>query len=145
MTTQRFDLRDLCGLRFVSISLMGLGVGLLAGNAVAHHSANMFDSDTTVELSGTIKEFQWTNPHVWIQVAVENEAGEMEEWSVEGGGPNSLSRRGWRPTTFKPGQAVKIKVHPMRNGAPAGTFIGAQFADGATLGRWEGAENAERY
>jgi hypothetical protein len=142
---QPLDLRKFRGLKLACVSVASLGTSLLAGNAIAHHSANMFDSERTVEISGTIKEFQWTNPHVWIQVTVENEAGDLEEWSIEGGGPNSLSRRGWRPTTFKPGDAVAFKVHPMRNGAPAGLFIGAQLADGATLGRWEASRGAEGY
>ena len=145
MSMQPFDLRALRGLKVAAVILASLGVSLLAGNAIAHHSANMFDSEKTIELSGTIKEFQWTNPHVWIQVTVETADGEAEEWSIEGGGPNSLSRRGWRPTTFKPGDPVVFKVHPMRNGAPAGLFIGAQLSDGATLGRWEDTRGGEAY
>jgi hypothetical protein len=145
MRMQPFDLRGVSGFRLACVSLASLGASLLAGNAIAHHSANMFDSDRTIEISGTIKEFQWTNPHVWIQVTVENAEGVAEEWSIEGGGPNSLSRRGSRPTTFKPGDAVAFKVHPMRNGAPAGLFIGAQLADGATLGRWEGTPVTQGY
>jgi uncharacterized protein DUF6152 len=103
---------------------------------VAHHSAAMFDNQKTMELTGTVKEFQWTNPHVWIQVNVEK-AGVKEEWSVEGGSPNSLSRNGWRKSTFAPGAAVTIRVNPMRDGTHAGNFVGAKFADGKTLGRWE--------
>jgi uncharacterized protein DUF6152 len=103
---------------------------------VAHHSAAMFDNQKTMELTGTVKEFQWTNPHVWIQVNVEK-AGVKEEWSVEGGSPNSLSRNGWRKSTFSPGAAVTIRVNPMRDGTHAGNFVGAKFADGKTLGRWE--------
>jgi hypothetical protein len=106
---------------------------------VAHHSGAMFDNTKTVELTGTIKEFQWTNPHIWIQVNVDKAgaAGTKEEWSVEGGSPNSLSRNGWRKTTFTPGAAVSIRVNPMRDGSHAGNFVGAKFADGKTIGRWE--------
>ena len=103
---------------------------------VAHHSAAMFDNQKTMELTGTVKEFQWTNPHVWIQVNVDK-AGVKEEWSVEGGSPNSLSRNGWRKSTFTPGAPVTIRVNPMRDGTHAGNFVGAKFADGKTLGRWE--------
>ncbi len=106
---------------------------------VAHHSAAMFDNQKTIEITGTIKEFQWTNPHVWIQVNVEKvgTSGAKEEWSVEGGSPNSLSRNGWRKGTFTPGAAVSIRINPMRDGTHAGNFVGAKFADGKTLGRWE--------
>jgi hypothetical protein len=68
---------------------------------------------------------------------VQNAAGVREEWSIEGGGPNSLSRQGWRPTTFKPGDAVSIKVNPMKDGSTGGLFIGAKLADGKTIGNWE--------
>jgi hypothetical protein len=104
--------------------------------AAAHHSDSMFD-DKVVELSGTVKALQWTNPHIWLQVVVEQN-GAATEWSLEGGSPNSLSRQGWRSTTFKPGDAIAVRLNPMRDGAPGGRFIGARFdADGHTIGRWQ--------
>src|SRR5436190_18642877 len=104
------------------------GALLLAGQTLfAHHSAAMFDNQKVKEISGTIKEFQWKNPHIWIQLNVQNGAGVKEEWSIEGGGPNSLSRQGWRPTTFKPGDAVTIKVNPMKDGSTGGLFVGAKL------------------
>ena len=103
----------------------------------AHHAATMFDRDQVIELSGEIVEFQWTSPHVWIQINVENESGNVVEWSVEGSVPNRLYRAGWRPTTFEPGDRVTIHASPMSNGAPAALFIGARLADGSTLGRFE--------
>ena len=108
----------------------------LAGTAAAHHSAAMFDDAKVVELHGTVKELQWTNPHVWLQVLVNGE-GVATEWSIEGGSPNSLSRQGWRSTTFKGGDVVAVRINPMKDGTPGGSFIGAQFADGHTVGRWE--------
>jgi hypothetical protein len=103
----------------------------------AHHSGAMFDDEKVVELTGTIKELQWTNPHIWIQVMVDKD-GKKTEWSVEGGSPNSLSRRGWKATTFKPGDTVAVRVNPMKDGTAAGGFIGAKFAStGQTIGRWD--------
>lgn len=104
---------------------------------VAHHSAGMFDRTKTVDLQGEIVEFQWTSPHIWIQISVENAAGELEEWSIEGGVPNRLYRQGWRPTTFEPGDQVVIRGAPMRDGGKAALFIGARLADGSTIGRFE--------
>ena len=110
---------------------------LLAGPARAHHSAAMFDDTRVVELKGVVKELQWTNPHVWLQVTVDDK-GTKKEWSVEAGSPNTLSRTGWRSTSFKPGDAVVVRVNPMKDGSAAGNFIGAKFeADGRTLGRWQ--------
>jgi hypothetical protein len=101
-----------------------------------HHSAAMFDNTKVIEIQGTVKEFQWTNPHIWIQVNVQGPAG-LQEWSIEGGGPNNLSRQGWRPTSFKAGETVTFRINPMRDGTPAGLFVGAKFSDAKTLGRWE--------
>ena len=123
--------------RTIAVAVVAL-VFIVAGQSVlAHHSAAMFDPQKVKELTGTIKEFQWKNPHVWIQIYVQSSGGAKEEWSVEGGGPNSLSRQGWRPTTFKPGDAVTIKVNPMKDGSLGGLFVGAKLADGTTIGNWE--------
>src|SRR6476620_2729746 len=104
--------------------------------ARAHHSAAMFDDSRVVELKGVVKELQWTNPHVWLQVSVDDK-GARKEWSVEAGSPNTLSRNGWRSTSFKPGDAVTVRVNPMKDGSAAGNFIGAKFeSDGHTIGRW---------
>jgi uncharacterized protein DUF6152 len=110
---------------------------LVTRPAAAHHSAAMFDDEKVVELKGTIKEMQWKNPHVWIQVVVVQD-GKPTEWSLEGGSPNSLSRNGWRSTTFKAGDEVTVRLNPMKDGTPAGQFIGAKFqSDGKTIGRWQ--------
>ena len=102
----------------------------------AHHSGTMFDSTKVKEIAGTVKEFQWKNPHVWIQLYVQN-GGRQEEWSIEGGSPNTLSRNGWRSTTFKSGDEVTVRLNPMKDGTAAGMFIGAKFAtDGKVIGRW---------
>src|SRR3954464_1095867 len=104
--------------------------------AGAHHSAAMFDDSRIVELKGVVKELQWTNPHVWLQVTVDD-SGTRKEWSIEAGSPNTLSRNGWRSSSFKPGDAVPVRVNPMKDGSAAGNFIGAKFeADGRTVGRW---------
>jgi hypothetical protein len=105
--------------------------------AFAHHSGAEFDASKTIEITGTIKEFQFKNPHTWIQVLVDDGKGQQVEWSLEWGAPNSLGRQGYRPSTFPPGAKVTMRLHPMRNGGPAGNFVGAKFADGKTIGRWE--------
>ena len=116
--------------------LFAAGVILATQTVIAHHSAAMFDDEKVVEFTGTVKELQWTNPHIWIQVVVDDK-GVKKEWSIEGGSPNSLSRNGWRSTTFKPGDLVTVRVNPMKDGTPGGQFIAAKFADGKTIGRWQ--------
>ena len=114
--------------------------GWLAGaqTLIAHHAGTMFDETRTTELTGTVKEFQFTNPHAWIQVMVDTRPGEApKEWSLEWSSPNQLSRQGIRPSTFKPGTKVTIRINPMRDGSAAGHFVAAKFDDGKTVGRWE--------
>ena len=115
-----------------------IGAALLVSTpVVAHHSAAMFDDTKVVELTGTVKELQWANPHIWLQVIVDDK-GKKTEWSLEGGSPNSLSRQGWRATTFKAGDVVSVRFNPMKDGSPGGNFVGAKFAsDGRTIGRWQ--------
>jgi hypothetical protein len=119
-----------------------VAAGLCATPVVAHHSANMFDPQKEVVLDGTIKEFQWTNPHIWIQVSVPNAKGGVDEWSVEGGSPNLVGRQGWKRNSFKTGDKVVMKIHPMRSGEPGGSFMSATFPDGRTLGNGAGATPA---
>lgn len=104
--------------------------------ATAHHSFAEF-AEQVKEISGTIREFQFKNPHTWIQVVVDTDKGQQEEWSIEWGAPNSLARQGYRPSTFPPGAKVTMRIRPMRNGSPAGALVGAKFADGKTIGKWE--------
>ena len=109
---------------------------IIAAPALAHHSASMFDDTKVMEKKAVVKELQWTNPHVWLQVVVE-ENGAKTEWSLEGGSPNTLSRQGWRATSFKPGDVILVRFNPMKDGSSAGLFVGAKFeTDGRTIGRW---------
>ncbi len=122
---------------FVLAGLLLAGLFLSVQPAVAHHSGAGFDSNKVVEITGTIKEFQFKNPHSWIQVMVDDPKGKKVEWSLEWGAPNALGRQGYRPSTFPPGAKVTFRLNPMANGSPAGGFVGAKFADGKTIGRWE--------
>ena len=121
----------------ISALLVAIGITLAVPALFAHHSAAMFDDAKVLELTGVVKEMQWANPHIWIQVVVD-ENGTKKEWSLEGGSPNTLSRRGWRSTSFTPGDKVTVRLNPMKDGTAAGLFIGAKFAaDGHTIGRWD--------
>jgi hypothetical protein len=101
--------------------------------ALAHHSGAMFDAGKSMTLTGTVKAFQWTNPHCWIQVLVPGESG-ASEWSVEMGSPSLLFKGGWRPTTLKVGTRIRVVIHPMRDGTNGGLFVSATDEDGTPIG-----------
>lgn len=90
--------------------------------AQAHHSFAIYDSAHQITIEGTVKEFQWTNPHVWIHVMVKNDQGAEEEWNVECTSVNFLERRGWSKRTFKAGDKVSITLSPLRDGSKGGSF-----------------------
>ncbi len=103
--------------------------------AWAHHSFAMFDMNKQVVLEGTVKEFQWTAPHSWVQLMVPGPDGKEVEWSIEWRSPNQLLRTGVKKTVFKPGDKVQITINPMRNGAPGGSLAKARLADGTIVGQ----------
>jgi Family of unknown function (DUF6152) len=114
------------------------GVALLAGVvaapvALAHHSFAMFDRTRTATVSGTVREFQWTNPHAYIQVVV-HEGNQDVEYSMEMGAPMYLYARGWRPRTLRPGMPVTVEYNPLRNGHPGGVVLDVKDAAGNALG-----------
>jgi len=111
---------------------VGLAVVLIAMQAAAHHSAAMFADDESLALTGTVRSFQWTNPHCFIQVLVPGASGPVE-WSVEMGSPSMLFRNGWKPGTLKPGDKITVVVHPVRDGTPGGRFVSATNAAGKSL------------
>lgn len=113
---------------------MSLLLVAATGSAVAHHSFAMFDREKQVTLEGTVREFQWTNPHVFVQLLVKNDKGIDEEWSIEGASPNMLFRRGWTAQSFKPGDRVTVIMNPLRDGQRGGNFVFARLPDGKTLG-----------
>lgn len=103
--------------------------------AFAHHAFSMFDQSRTIELQGEIREFQWTNPHVWVQLLVTQPDGSVVEWSIEGSSPNGLRRQGWRSESLLPGMQVTVLTHPLKNGDPGGSLVNVTLADGTVLGR----------
>lgn len=107
----------------------------LAGVASAHHSFAMFDMSQTVTLKGAVKEFQWTNPHSWIQLLVTDDKGNTVEWGIEMGSPSGLLRQGWTAKSLQPGDKVTVQVHPLRDGSSGAAFMSATRDDGKPLGR----------
>ncbi len=106
----------------------------IASPAWAHHSFAMFDQTKQITLKGVVREFQWTNPHSWLQLEVVNEKGESEEWSVEMLSTSVLGRMGWKKNSLKPGDKVTVVINPVRTGAPGGNMISVSDETGLTIG-----------
>jgi hypothetical protein len=107
---------------------------LVSAAASAHHSPAMFDSQKTLTLKGTVRQFQWSSPHCYIQLVVTNDSGAAQEWSLEMGAPVYLYNLGWRPSTLKPTDVLTATVVPLRSGAPGALVLTIETADGRKFG-----------
>lgn len=111
---------------------------IAATTATAHHSFAHFDQTKRITLTGTVKVFQFTNPHSWIYMEVSEEGakpdGQPGEWAIEALSPNVLSRNGWKKNTLKPGDEIKVLINPARDGSRLGNLIQVTLPDGRTLG-----------
>jgi hypothetical protein len=94
----------------------------------------MFDQSKQLTLKGTVREFQWTNPHAFIHLDVPNEAGGVDTWQVELNSPNNLKRQGWKSTSLKVGDAVTLMLNPLKDGTKGGLFVAVTLPDGSVLG-----------
>jgi hypothetical protein len=119
------------GYRELLLAAAALG----ASTADAHHSPVMFDQTQQRTMTGTVREFQWTNPHSYIQLIVKNEQGQDEEWSLEMGASVYLYNLGWRPSSVKAGDTLTVTVAPLRKGGNGGLLLKAATADGKPIGR----------
>lgn len=117
----------------VRIRLRGLAllvaVGWVGAPALAHHSFAMFDQRKIMTLDGTVTEFQWTNPHAFIELDVPGKG----HWSIELNSPNNLKRQGWTRTALKRGDHVSLRMNPLRSGDQGGLFLDVRLPDGRTL------------
>jgi len=112
---------------------LAAAVAVLAIPAAAHHSYSMFDMNKTVVLEAEVVRFKWQNPHAFIEADVSSPSGN-ERWAIEMTSPNNLAQEGWKRTSLKPGDRVRIWVHPLRSGARGGSYAGVRLPDGSTLG-----------
>jgi hypothetical protein len=112
--------------------LIAAGALFCAFSAAAHHSGAMFEDQKSRVLAGTVKSFQWSNPHCWIQLLVPGQQDTVE-WSVEMGSPSQLFKGGWRPATLKYGDSLVVTIRPMRDGTNGGLYMSATRQDGKPI------------
>ncbi len=106
-----------------------------APSAQAHHSRAMFSTAEQVEVVGEVRRFQWANPHCYIQLLVTDVQGVQREYPIEMGAPMHLQENGWTPRTLRPGDRVRVMMHPLRNGDLGGELASITALDGRQLGR----------
>lgn len=102
-------------------------------STAAHHSFAMFDHDNQLRLTGKVTHFQWTNPHVYINLDVDNDEGGFDNWTIECANPGILSRLGWKFNSVKEGDEITIIVGPLRTGEPGALLKQIRFADGVIM------------
>ena len=119
-------------LRYAAATLM---LALPAIPALSHHSFAMFDQTQRITLKGTVGDFQWTNPHAFIEVDVPATDPNAGHWQVELNSPNNLKRQGWKSSSVKVGDAVSLTLFPLRDMSErkGGLFISLTLADGTVL------------
>jgi hypothetical protein len=105
----------------------------MAGSAYAHHSSASADTTKTITVEGTVKMFKWANPHSWVELEAVNTKGVAELWNFEMTSPALLIPSGWKATTLKAGDKIKVTAHPLKSGEPGGLFMSVALPSGQVL------------
>lgn len=124
-------------MKSILLSLLAVGI-LLAIPALAHHSFTMFDTTKAITITGTVTEFQWTNPHSYIEIDVPDESGAIKHWAIEMGSPSILQQSGWKFSNLKKGDKTTLVINPLKDGRPGGFLNTATLPDGRVLGNGPG-------
>ena len=118
----------------VRAMLGALLLSLVGGVASAHHSFAMYDNDHQLKMVGSVAQFQWTNPHVYIELLVEQAGGEPKHWSIECANPGILNRNGWKFNMIHEGDRLTVIVAPLRTGEPGALLKEVTLPDGRVFG-----------
>ena len=107
----------------------------MSGAGVAHHSFAMFDQEHPIEIVGTVTDFRYTSPHIYIFLDVKGDDGITMNWNLEGGSPSLLVREGWSSKSIKPGDELRMTIDPLRSGEPGGAWqvTRIKFKDGRPI------------
>jgi hypothetical protein len=115
---------------FVRSALLAALSVIAATAASAHHSFAPYEPQKQIKLVGTVEEFLWQNPHVYIQLRGAEEGQEEQLWLIECANPGILNRVGWKFNMVKKADRITIVVAPMRNGQPAALLKAIKLPDG---------------
>ncbi len=109
--------------------------------ALAHHTGAAVDFSKQVRLQGTVKEWQFTNPHSWLDIVVTYPNGQSQSWAFETGSVNGLIRRGWTSRSILPGEKVTVLAFPLKDGRTGGRLVQVIKADGKIVGEQLGSKD----
>ncbi len=109
-------------MKMKSLIFAAVAAVFMTGSAWAHHSHANYESVASTQLEGTVKELRWTNPHTWIYLEVMDQ-GKPALWVLEGGSPAGVQRRGWKKEDVSPGETLKVKCNPLKDGSK-GCLVG---------------------
>ena len=112
--------------------LVGAVALAIASPAWPHHSHSMFDHTKDVTVTGTVTEFVYRNPHVFLYIDIKADSGDVVNYSIEMSNIPNMIRRGIGQASFKPGDKVTAHVHPLRDGRPGGNYVTIVAANGKT-------------
>ena len=113
---------------------------LAAVPAAPHHSFSAeFDVTRPIQLTGTVTSVEWTNPHAWLFMDVEDGDGNVENWAIELLGINSLFRRGWTRDRVQSGDMVEVAGFGARDGSNTGNASMVTLANTGEL-LWESSD-----
>jgi hypothetical protein len=118
---------DLCNR--VLLRVLGVALVVIPSVALAHHSFAVYDHSRTLNLKGTVTKWQWSNPHAYLDIDVQ-ERGATKHYTLEGTSINMLQRMGWRSNMIKAGDEVKVVFSPLLSGQPAGLLLEITLANG---------------
>lgn len=107
-------------LRTISLCVVGLTAASLP--LLAHHGTAVYDTSKTIIVKGTVSEYVWANPHVYVKVDAKDDSGNTTQWVLEAQNPVSQLEVGWSKNTFKAGDEVEIEFKPAKNGKPVGSI-----------------------
>jgi hypothetical protein len=125
------------------VGVLWCAVVFAAHPVLAHHSFAMFDTAKRLTMSGTVTAFEWTNPHVYIEIDVPDEKGVVKHWSVELGSPSILMQAGWKFSDVKVNDTITVVLNPLRSGEAGGLLVTATVRDGRVLGNGPGRAGSQ--
>ncbi len=123
--------------RIILCAVTALLFGGFFSAGIAHHSVGAaYDMTAEGTIAGTVVRFEWTNPHSWLWMDVENPDETVTRWGFEGMSPNFIARRGWDKNSVQPGDQIEALFFPLKNGESGGTLLRVTFDDGTEKIMW---------